>query len=224
MKWGRGSKSSPVRCLLTTDFGPTRCSPRLVVRPPRRTVWPPGQLIMGRFRSSWILSLNPLFHKEHDSNSGRLPEAYIMKVPWSIEAIPIASTKILLIGSCFYLFCPNSSKTEFCSLSVLTAAWDILGGLADLEQPLCELLLTGSPPPEERSRRPTRVHTWHRPRQSDHHCTWSAMFCSAMDWPPAPRIEALGPILGPHRHVHVTAVKLSTSTHFLTTLLGRISS
>jgi hypothetical protein len=41
--------------------------------------------------------------------------------------------------------------------------------------------------------------------------------------PPAPGTEALGPILGTRGHVHVTAVKLLMSTHFLATPLGRIS-
>jgi hypothetical protein len=41
-------------------------------------------------------------------SQGRPPHAYIMKVPWRIEGIPIASTKNLSIRSCFYLFYPNS--------------------------------------------------------------------------------------------------------------------
>jgi hypothetical protein len=38
----------------------------------------------------------------------RPPQTYIMKLSWPIEGIPITSTNILLIRSCFYLFYPNS--------------------------------------------------------------------------------------------------------------------
>jgi hypothetical protein len=44
-----------------------------------------------------------------------------------------------------------SFKPQLCSLFVLMVAWDILGGLANLEQPLGELLPMGSLP-EERSK------------------------------------------------------------------------
>jgi hypothetical protein len=44
-----------------------------------------------------------------------------------------------------------SSNLQFCYLFVLASAWDVLGGLADLEQLLGKLLPTGSLP-EERSK------------------------------------------------------------------------
>jgi hypothetical protein len=40
---------------------------------------------MGKFRSSWILSLNPLFHEEHDFNSG--------KTAWNRALGPILGTR-----------------------------------------------------------------------------------------------------------------------------------
>jgi hypothetical protein len=66
-----------------------------------------SMLVPKKFRSSPILSLNPLFREKHNSKSGRPPQAYIMKVSWPIEGHPIASTKKLSILFCFYLFCPN---------------------------------------------------------------------------------------------------------------------
>jgi hypothetical protein len=106
----------------------------------------------GKYRSSPILSLNPLFHKKHDSKSGKTTQAYIMKVPWPIEGISIASTKIYQYFYVFILFAlVLSSNLQFCSLFIPTVASDILGGLADLEQPLGEILPMGSLP-EERSK------------------------------------------------------------------------
>jgi hypothetical protein len=48
----------------------------------------------GKFRSSLILSRNPLFRGKQDSKLGKTTQAYIMKVSWPIDLLPIASTKI----------------------------------------------------------------------------------------------------------------------------------
>jgi hypothetical protein len=66
------------------------------------------RLIAGRFRSSRIYLQIPCFMSNMTPTHGRPPQTYIMKVSWPIQGIPIASTKILLIHLCFYLFCPNS--------------------------------------------------------------------------------------------------------------------
>jgi hypothetical protein len=149
-----------------------------------------------------------------------------------IEALLITSTKFYYYIYIFISFTLTLfSNPQFCSLTISIVAWDILGGLADLEQPLGELLLIGSllekwskvidvsscitqeqtvrPPPG--LVRPLalvhqRANRQHRPV-----------------WPPVPGVEALGPLSCTHRHVHVVATKLSMSTHFLVTLLRRIS-
>jgi hypothetical protein len=169
----------------------------------------------GKYRSSPILSLNPLFHEKHDSKSGKTTQAYIMKVPWPIEGISIASTKIYQYFYVFILFAlVLSSNLQFCSLFIPTVASDILGGLADLEQPLGEILPMGSLP-EERSKvigvssRTIQDQTVRPP--------------PGMIWPPISVCQRSCPVLGTRGRVRVMVAKLSASTHFLVTPLGRIS-
>jgi hypothetical protein len=64
--------------------------------------------ILEKFRSSLILSLNPLFRGILDSKSGKTTQTYIMKVSWPIEAISITSTKKFINTFLFLFFCPIS--------------------------------------------------------------------------------------------------------------------
>jgi hypothetical protein len=98
------------------------------------------------FGKVWIESdFIPYFVENTTPSRGKPPQAYIMKLSRSIEALPIASTKILSLPFIFISF------ALILSSKVPAVAWDVLGGLADLEQPLDELFPTRSFP-EKRSK------------------------------------------------------------------------
>jgi hypothetical protein len=94
--------------LLMTDFGQPGATRGW--RSDRPGSWSDHQswLISGRFRSSQILSPNPLFRGQHDTNSGRTTPGLYNEPLMADWGPPMTSTKNLSIHSCFYLFYPNS--------------------------------------------------------------------------------------------------------------------
>jgi hypothetical protein len=78
---------------------------------------------------------------------GRPPQAYIIKVSWPIEGIPIAPTKNLSILLCFYPFYLNSPLQTLCMFSIHPD-----GGLRHSRwpcrprKPLRQALPNGAPP------------------------------------------------------------------------------
>jgi hypothetical protein len=158
----------------------------------------------------------------------RPPQTYIMKVSWSIDSIPIAYTKILLIHLCFYLFCPNSlfqTPILFCLRpgdGLRRSRWPCQPGTT-----LRRAHPNGVPPrgaiqgdrrefaqyvgaDVQTVRRPGLVHWW-----SDHLRRSVRLL--------APDTEALGPVSGTRGCIRVTAVKLQRQHTFWLTPLGRIS-
>jgi hypothetical protein len=98
--------------------------------------------------------------------------------------------------------------------------WKVLGGLANVEQPLGKLLPTGSL--LEKQFKVNQHEFTHHPGADGHTTTRSGQTARLRSdcqtrpvRPPAPGAKALGPVSGTRERVCVTAVKLSASTHYI---------
>jgi hypothetical protein len=142
-----------------------------------------------------------------------------MKVSWPIEGISITSTKIYQYFSVFILF----PSFRFQPAILFSLHPD--GGLRRSRWPCRPRTTLRRALPDGATLRGAiqgdRREFAHYPEaggQTTTHRGRTANPCSSTVrpparpvWPPAPGIEALGPIFGTHRRICVTTVKLSTS-------------
>jgi hypothetical protein len=163
---------------------------------------------------------------------GRPPQAYIMKVSWPIKDIPITSTKTFINMFMFLSLCPNSLFQSPILFSLRSG-----GGLRRSRWPcrpritLRQTLPDGVPPGgaiqgdqrEIAQNAETDGQTATTHGQTTRSCSATVIPPNRPVRPSASRTEALNPVSVTCGCVRVMAVKLSASTHFLATPLGKIS-